>query len=131
MRLVLGENADPQVAGIDEVGEHEIDQPIGTTEGNCGFGPVRGQRIQPLALTAGQDNAQHVWCFPHGYKLSAAANRCQGTALTHPPCGRIVAELKPDLSGSSHPPCGRIVAELKPDLSGSSHPPCGRIVAEL
>src|ERR1700748_1816842 len=79
MRLVLSENADPQVAGIDEVGEHEIDQAIGATEGNRGFGPVRGQRIQPLALTAGQDNAQHVWCFPHGYKLSATADGCRGT----------------------------------------------------
>src|ERR1700755_1300508 len=69
MRLVLSENADPQVAGIDEVGEHEIDQAIGATEGNCGFGPVRGQRIQPLALTAGQDDAQHVWRFPHGFQL--------------------------------------------------------------
>src|SRR3974390_2606994 len=77
MRLVLSENADPQITGIDEVGEHETDQPIGTTEGNCGFGPVRGQRVQPLALTAGQDNAQHVWRFPHGSKLSAVAYRCQ------------------------------------------------------
>src|SRR6516165_6843099 len=89
MRLVLRENADPQVAGIDEIGEHEIDQAIGATEGNCGFGPVRGQRIQPLALTAGQDNAQHVWCFPHGYKLSATANRCQGAGS--PPEMRAVS----------------------------------------
>ncbi|GLE52303.1 hypothetical protein ATCCBAA256_18720 [Mycobacterium montefiorense] len=68
MRLVLRENADPQIAGIDQVGKHKVDQPIGAAEGNCGLGPVRGQRIQPLALTAGQDDAQHVWCFPHGSK---------------------------------------------------------------
>src|ERR1700758_4446093 len=100
MRLVLGENADPQVAGIDEVGEHEIDQPIGTTEGNCGFGPIRGQRVQPLALTAGQDDAQHVWCFPHGYKLSATANHCQGDhaigrSLTDCPSMYLALALRP------------------------------------
>src|SRR6516164_7397404 len=85
MRLVLGENADSQIAGIDEVGEHEIDQPISATERNRGFGPVRGQRIQPLALTAGQDDAQHVWRFPHGFNLTAAANRCQGESPYWPP----------------------------------------------
>src|SRR6201993_2252713 len=100
MRLVLSENADHQVAGIDEVGEYEIDQAIGTTEGNCGLGPVRGQRIQPLALTAGQDDAQHVWCFPHGYKLSATANRCQrdraiGRSLTDCPSMYLALAVRP------------------------------------
>src|ERR1700731_313608 len=50
MRLVLRENADPQVPGVDEIGKHEVDQSIGAAEGNRGFGPVRGQRIQPLTL---------------------------------------------------------------------------------
>src|SRR6185312_13768857 len=68
MRLVLRENADPQIARVDEVGQHEVDQPIGAPERNRGLGAIRGQRIQPLALTAGQDDAQHVWCFPHGVK---------------------------------------------------------------
>src|SRR6201996_501487 len=68
MRLVLGENADPQITRINEVRQHEVDQPVGATEGNRRFGPVRGQRIQPLALTAGQDDAQHVGRFPHGSK---------------------------------------------------------------
>src|SRR6202012_372521 len=68
MRLVLGENADPQITRINEFRQHEVDQPVGATEGNRRFGPVRGQRIQPLALTAGQDDAQHVGRFPHGSK---------------------------------------------------------------
>src|SRR5580693_4356480 len=85
MRLVLRENADPQVTGVDEIGEHEIDQAIRATKGNRGFGPVRGQRIQPLALTAGQDDAQHVWwCSPHRSNLSAAASRCQGESPNSP-----------------------------------------------
>jgi hypothetical protein len=78
MRLVLSENADPQVPGVDEIGEHEVDQSIGAPKGNRGLGPVRGQRIKPLALTTGQDNAQHVWWrIPHGTNLSAATASCQ------------------------------------------------------
>ena len=77
MRLVLRENADPQIAGVDEIGQHEVDQPVGAAEGNRGLGAVGGQRIQPLALTAGQDNAQHVWRFPHASNLTAVANPCQ------------------------------------------------------
>src|ERR1700744_2908918 len=68
MRLVLGENADPQITGIDEVGQHEVDQSICAPEGDRGVGAIRGQRIQTLPLTAAQDDAQHVWCFPHGVK---------------------------------------------------------------
>ncbi len=77
MRLVLGENADPQVAGVDKIGKHEVDQPVGAAEGNRGLSPVGGQRVQPLALPTGQDDAQHVWRFPHESNLSAAVNRCQ------------------------------------------------------
>ena len=71
MRLVLGKNADPQIAGVDQIRQHEIDKPVGAAEGNRGFGPVRGQRVQPLALPTGQDDAQHLWRFPHSSNLSA------------------------------------------------------------
>jgi hypothetical protein len=71
MRLVLRQNADAQEARVDQVGQHEVDQPIATAEGNRRFGPVRCKGIQPLALPAGQDNAQHMWRFPHGSNLSA------------------------------------------------------------
>ena len=75
MRLVLGQHADPQIPGVDEIGQHEIDEPVGAAERNRRLGPVGGQRVQPLALPAGEDNAQHVWQFPHGSNLSAAAYR--------------------------------------------------------
>ena len=74
MRLVLRENADPQIARIDQIGQHEVDEPVGAAEGNRRLGPVRRQRIQPLALPAGQDDAQHLWQFPHGPNLSAAGD---------------------------------------------------------
>src|ERR1700759_5762948 len=77
MRLVLREYADPQIAGVDQIGQHEVDQPIGTAEGNRWLGAVGGHWIQPLALTAGPDNAQHLWRFPHASNLTAIANPCQ------------------------------------------------------
>ena len=58
VRLVLGEHADPQVAGVDQVGQHEVDQPVVAAERDGGLGPVGGQRHQPLALAAGQDDAR-------------------------------------------------------------------------
>ena len=75
MRLVLGQHADSQISGVDQIGQHEVDQPVGAAEGNRRFGAVRRQRIEPLALPAGQDDAQHVWQFPHDPNLSARRGR--------------------------------------------------------
>ena len=75
MRLVLREHADSQVSGIDEIGQHEVDQPVRAAEGNRRLGAVGRQWIQPLALPAGQDDAQHVWQFPHASNLSADSHR--------------------------------------------------------
>ena len=58
--LVLGEDADPQVAGVDQIGQHEVDQAVGTAERNCGLGAVGGERHQPLPLPARKDDAEHV-----------------------------------------------------------------------
>ncbi len=68
MRLVLRENTDAQITRIDEVRQHEIDEPVTAAERNGRLGPIRRQGIQPLALPAGEDDAQHVWRFPHGDK---------------------------------------------------------------
>ena len=81
MRFVLGQNADPQVSGVDQIGQHEVDQPVGAAEGNCRLCSVRRQRIQPLALPAGQDDAQDVWQLPHDSNLSAGSHRDQAFAL--------------------------------------------------
>ncbi len=71
MRLVLRQNADPQVSGVDQIRQHEVDEPVGAAEGNRRLGSIGGQRIQTFALTAGQDDAEHVWQFPHVSNLSA------------------------------------------------------------
>ena len=78
MRLVLGENTNTQIACVDQIRQHEIDEPIGAAEGNCRLCPVRSERIEPLALTSGQDDAENVWQVPHGSKPSHRACRLLG-----------------------------------------------------
>ena len=41
-RLVLGENEDPAQAGVDAVGERDIDDAVVAAEWNCRFGPIAG-----------------------------------------------------------------------------------------
>ena len=60
VRLVLGEHADPVQPGVDQVGQHEVDQPVVAAERHGRLGPVGGERPQPLALAAGQHDAEHV-----------------------------------------------------------------------
>ena len=60
VRLVLGKHTDPDISGVDQIGEYEVDQPIVATERYGRFCPVRRQRPQPLSLTAGENDAQHV-----------------------------------------------------------------------
>ena len=45
--------------GVDQVGQHEVDQPVVAAERHRRLGAVRGQRGEPLAFTAGQDDAEH------------------------------------------------------------------------
>ena len=65
MRLVLGEHADSQIPGVDEIGQDKIDQAVRAAERNCRLCPVGGQRVEPLTFSACEDNAQHVRQFPH------------------------------------------------------------------
>ena len=60
VRLVLRQHDDLEVAGVDDVGQREVDQPVDAGERHRRLGPVGGQRHQPLALTAGEDDGQHV-----------------------------------------------------------------------
>ncbi len=70
VRLVLGEHADPPVSGVDQVGQHEVDQPVVAAERHGRLGPVGGQRPQPLALAAGQDDAEHPRLARHAPQRS-------------------------------------------------------------
>jgi len=68
--LVLGEHGDPEVAGIHQVGQHEVDEPVRTAERNGRLGAVSGQRPQPLSLTARENNPEDTRVAPHGLTLT-------------------------------------------------------------
>ena len=130
MRLVLRENADPQIAGVDEIGQHEIDQPVGAAEGNRGLGPVRGQRIQPLALTAGQDDAQHVWPLPSwlkpiGRREPLPGGTPIGRVLTGCPSRYLVIRqpMAADPAGESRRPSPSTVRSMRVAMMTREYPP--------
>ena len=58
VRLVLRQHDDLEVAGVDDVGQGQVDEPVDAGEGHGGFGPVRRQRHEPLALATCEDNRQ-------------------------------------------------------------------------
>ena len=73
VRLVLGEHDDLEVAAVDDVGEREVDQAIDAGERDTGFGPVRGERHQPLALPACEHDGQDLRTMgAHGSQPSAS-----------------------------------------------------------
>ena len=58
--LVLREHDDLEVAGVGEVRQHEVDEPVRAAERHGRLGPVGGERRQPAALTAGQHQREHL-----------------------------------------------------------------------
>ena len=78
--LVLRQHDDLEVAGVHDVGEREVDQPVDAGERHRRLGPVGGQRHQPLALTSGQDDGQH---------LLASAGAVMLTSGFHPAVGPV------------------------------------------
>ena len=57
---VLGEDVDAPDAGVDTVGQGEIDDPIEAAEGDGRLGLVPGQGKEALALAAGHDDGGEV-----------------------------------------------------------------------
>ena len=58
MALVLREDHDLAVLGVDQVREREVDQPVVAAERHRGLGAVGGQRREPLALAAGEHHRE-------------------------------------------------------------------------
>lgn len=46
--------------GVDQIGEHEIDEPVVSAEWDRGLGPVGGERKQPSPLAPGEDDGENV-----------------------------------------------------------------------
>src|SRR5262245_16245778 len=59
MGFVLREHTDLPQPRVDQVGKHVVDEPVLATERNRRFGPVRGERHQPLTFAAGENDAQY------------------------------------------------------------------------
>ena len=55
---VLAEDGDAFDAGVEEVGEGEVDHPGKTAEGNSGFGPVVGENAQLVDAATSEDHCQ-------------------------------------------------------------------------
>ncbi len=56
--LVLGQKGDPAQAGVEGVGQAEIDDPIGAEKGHGRLGPIAGQGIEPLPFAPAEDHGQ-------------------------------------------------------------------------
>ena len=78
VRLVLRQHDDLEVAGVDDVGEREVDEAVDATERHGRLGTVGGERHQPLALTAGKDDGEDLLaggCGTHAPKLVGRGRR--------------------------------------------------------
>src|SRR5699024_10525390 len=61
MRLVLGQDDDTQVTGVDDVRQREVDQAVDTAERDGGLGPVEAQQHQPFPLTARENDGEDLF----------------------------------------------------------------------
>lgn len=89
MRLVLRQNADPQIAGVDEVGQHEVDQPIGAAEGTAGLARSAVSGYSRLPSPPARTMPSTCGASLMVSNLSAAAKRCQGKGLLPAFCGAV------------------------------------------
>ena len=60
-RLVLGKDEHPAQAGIDAVGERDVDDAVVSAEGHGWFGAVAGKRKEPFSGSARKQNTQCVF----------------------------------------------------------------------
>ena len=61
-RLILGQHPHRFDAGIDTVGQREVDDPVFAAIRHRRFGNMAGQGIQPAALSTGQQHS-HTFLF--------------------------------------------------------------------
>ena len=126
VRLVLREHDDLQVAGVHDVREREVDEPVDARERHRRLGPVGRERHQPLALTAGEDDGEHVPAVSGGH--ARQRSRVPGSV------GRgSFSNVRVDVVSKEYPPevyggAGVHVAELVRALrrSTGSTPGCTR-----
>ena len=64
--LVLGEHTHRLDAGVDTVGQGEVDDAVFAAVGNCRFGNLAGQRVQTAALAASEQHGDTFLLTKHG-----------------------------------------------------------------
>ena len=68
--LVLGEDDDLEIPGVHNIRQSEINEPVVTTEGDCGLGTIIGEGHQALAFAASENDSKDV-VFGHAPRLRA------------------------------------------------------------
>ena len=70
--LVLGQDRDPPVTAVGEVGKNEVDEAVNAAKRHRRLGPVSRQWIQPLAFTSSEDHGDDLGCAhgPEGTRRS-------------------------------------------------------------
>ena len=58
--LVLGEHHDLEEAGVDHVGQGEVDEAVDASEGHGRLGAIDGQGHEALALATGEDDCENT-----------------------------------------------------------------------
>ena len=58
--FVLSQHRDLVETGVDQVGQNEVDEAVGTTKGHGWLGAVFGQGEQALSFPAGEDNGKDI-----------------------------------------------------------------------
>ena len=87
VRLVLRQHDDLEVAGVHDVGQGEVDQPVDPAERHRRFGTVGGERHQPLALPAGKHDREHFLAgrgVTHETNLVATGDRGRPLSVGSP-----------------------------------------------
>ena len=77
VRLVLRQHDDLEIAGVDQVGEREVDQSVEPAEGDRRLRPVRRERHEPFAFATGEDDCEDFGSS-HVSTLTSRAVKYQG-----------------------------------------------------
>ena len=72
VRLVLRQDDDLEVAGVDDVGQGEVDETIDARERDRRLGPVGGERHEPLALSSCQHDGEDL-AIEYGLRRAMAS----------------------------------------------------------
>ena len=79
LALVLREHGDLEQAGVDEVREREVDQPVVAPERHCGLRAVGRQRCQAFPFTPGEDDREHPGAAHSAQRIAQRIGSCGDT----------------------------------------------------